>query len=280
MRYSLLPDRGLLAISGDDAIDFLQGLVSNDVRKLSTGHLVYAALLSPQGKFLHDFFLTKSDDKILIDCEKSRLPDLLARLNLYKLRSKVTISTLPDSQGVIAAWGSKESAPAIADPRLPQLGFRLVGDVADIGAKCHGLCWKIATPAEYDHMRLELGVPDGSRDLIVDKTFLLEAHFEELHGVDFNKGCYVGQEVTARSKFRGQVRKSLYKIETSGSTLPEPGTKVTFGEMEAGEIRSHQGNIGLAMLRIEIVATANGVLQAAGQKITAIVPAWAKAIMD
>jgi folate-binding protein YgfZ len=244
MYYTHLPTRGLLALSGEDVISFLQGLVSNDTRLLEKGEAVYAALLTPQGKFLHDFFLIPREGKILLDGEKARLDDLCKRLTLYKLRSKVTIEKLPDAFGVVALWG--EGAPAggaFADPRLPALGFRWVGDVSQFSAAdAQG-----ASEAGYDRHRLELGVPDGSRDMIVEKSFLLECGFEELHGLDFKKGCYVGQEVTARTHYRGQVKKAMFMVRGS---LSAPGTPIMSGEAQAGEMRSSAGDIGLAILRI------------------------------
>jgi folate-binding protein YgfZ len=266
MRYTPLPQRGLLTISGEDAGAFLQGLISNDIKKLAEGRPLYAALLSPQGKYLYDFFLIQTPEAILLDGEKERLPQLLQLLTLYKLRSKVTLSSKEGA--VTAAWGDAISPIGLPDPRLPALGFRLYGEDAPT-------TWEKATPEAYDAMRLNLGVPDGSRDFLIDKTFLLEAHFEALHGVDFNKGCYVGQEVTARSKFRGQVRKSFYRVE-SAAALPAPGPPVMLGAEAAGEMRSSAGSIGLAVLRTDAVAQGAD-LTAAGQKITAISPAWAAA---
>lgn len=269
MYYTALPERGLILVSGEGRETFLQGLISNDIYKLKSQPTIYAALLTPQGKFLHDFFLTHYHGGILIDCEKSRMADLLQRLSLYKLRSKVAFET-PDTICVTAAWGEKTDR-GFADPRLPQMGYRILGEKKTIDA------WQPATPQDYDQMRLALGVPDGSRDMIVDKNFLLECHFEALHGVDFNKGCYVGQEVTARSKFRGQVRKFLYQVRAQNGELPEPTTPVYLGDVVVGEMRSHSGGQGLAMLRADDVAKVSNVLSLrAGEKnITAALPAWA-----
>lgn len=269
MYYAILSQRALISLSGDDTEPFLQGLITNDIHKLQAGAAMYAALLTPQGKFLHDFFLYRRDGAILIDCDRARLPDLLARLQLYKLRSKVDIKPLPESESVIAAWGERAADVESADPRLPALGYRLIGkdDTRD---------WQKTGPDAYDRMRLELGVPDGAQDMVPEKTLLLEVGFEQLHGVDFNKGCYVGQEVTARSKHRAQLRKRLYQVRSSGDELPPAGTVVMAGDAEAGQLRSHARDIGLAILRVEEVEKAAG-LRAGDIEITASPPAWMSA---
>jgi len=263
--YCILPNRAFLRISGDDAVPFLQGLVSNDVTKLAQQGILYAALLSPQGKFLHDFFLIAHDGAILIDCEKSRRDDLVKRLSLYKLRSKVIIE--PVAMTVAAIWDEeiKTSGDIFQDPRLPPLGYRIIGETIQR---------EYPAPFDaYEKLRLSLGVPDGSRDMIPDKTLLLECGFEALHGVDFNKGCYVGQEVTARSKFRAQLRKSLYKI-TGDAPLPPSGTEITAAGTPIGECRSASGTIGLAILRMEEVEKFPGDLRTGGVAIKASLPDW------
>lgn len=278
MFYSILLKRALISISGADADAFLQGLISNDIHKLKSGAAMYAALLSPQGKFLHDFFLARRGDAILIDIDRERRADLLQRLAMYKLRSKVDIAALPESEGVIAAWGEEIAGMEFPDPRLRELGYRLIGGTAQAEKACKGKGWREVAPDDYERMRLTLGVPDGARDMVIDRSFLMEFGFEDLHGVDFSKGCYVGQEVTARSKHRAQLRKFLYQVKSGGAELPPPGTKVTAGESEAGELRSHAGDIGLAILRIEEVEKAAGAgvpLAAGGVTIaSANFPKW------
>lgn len=258
--YAILPQRGVISVLGDDRVDFLQGLVTNDVRKLSGGHALYAALLSPQGKFLHDFFLISRGDAILIDCDKAQLPTLLKRLSMYKLRSKVSIEAT--DMGVAAAWGTSAPEHGFADPRLPELGFRIIGDVATADA----------SEEDYERHRLMLGVPDGARDMIENKSLLMEFGFEDLHGVDFSKGCYVGQEVTARSKHRGQVRRFIYSVR-AGEALPPAGTKVTLDGAEVGEIRSSLGETGLALLRVEAVQKAEA-FQCGNTRLKASLPEW------
>ncbi|MDE3015545.1 MAG: folate-binding protein YgfZ [Pseudomonadota bacterium] len=252
----------MISVSGNDRFDFLQGLVSNDVRQLAEHRAVYAALLSPQGKFLHDFFLIKSGDVILIDSDKAQLPALLQRLAMYILRSKVMVEAMPQIS-VAAAWRIAESGNQgigeqyFSDPRLPALGWRMVGTAAAIEKACAAAGMEPSDEKACDRTRLNLGVPDGARDMIPGKSLLLEFGFEDLHGVDFAKGCYVGQEVTARSKHRGQVRRFIYRVRAASGNLPPPGTPVTLEGAIAGEMRSSLDNVGLALLRVEAVQKAD-----------------------
>lgn len=282
MEYTHLPARGLLEISGPEAISFLQGLITQDARLLEKGEPIYACLLTPQGKYQHDFFIYPEGGSLLLDGEKNRLPDLLARLKLYKLRSNVTIAALPDTQSVVALWGDtkmrsrdRTSPVCISDPRLSELGYRMAGDIKEILAWCASQGWSQVDEKAYDQKRLALGVPDGSRDMIPEKSLMLECGMDKLGAISFDKGCYVGQEVTARSRFRGQVRKMFYCVKAVEGTLPATGTAVTLGGKDAGEMRSHHGDIGLAMLRTEVVEGAAGAFfEAEGCRLLAHVPFW------
>ncbi|HYC15479.1 MAG TPA: folate-binding protein [Stellaceae bacterium] len=294
-RYAILEERCILAISGIDRREFLQGLVSNDTRKLGPGRALYAALLTPQGKYLHDFFLAEAGETILLDGEKARLPDLLRRLSLYKLRSKVSIADASDRYLVAAAFGegiasklgpAGERGSAVAfgggvafiDPRLSALGGRLILPRASGEAALATAGLTRADATVYDRLRLEAGVPDGSRDLPVEKAILLEAGFDELGGVDWEKGCYMGQELTARTKYRALIKKRLLPVRVEGA-LPEPGTPVMLDGAEAGEIRSGRGDRALALLRLEAIEDSgrSGIpLTAAGVHVIPIKPEWAK----
>jgi folate-binding protein YgfZ len=286
MYYTPLSQRALLSVSGDDALSFLQGLVSSDMHKLRADAPLYAALLSPQGKYLHDFILVQHGRAVWLDGERARIDDLRKRLTLYKLRSQVNIEVLPEATGVVALWGERESgignqeSGKLADPRLAALGWRMYGDVAEISKSCAAQGFSAATEADYDRHRLALGVPDGSRDMLVDKSILLDWGFEALHGVDFSKGCYVGQEVTARSKFRAQLKKSIHQVQAlGGKTLPPAGTPVTAGGQVIGELRSSCGDMGLALLRIEELEKAQTdghKLQAGEVAVKATLPAWVR----
>lgn len=271
-----LPDRALLRISGTpgdegQAAGFLNPLISSDVAG-TVGDAVYAALLTPQGKFLHDFLVyTQSPDSLLVDVAAERRADLKRRLTLYRLRAKVELAELDGWQGY-ALFGSgnlpamPERRVLFTDPRLPALGWRLWLP-ADVAPPL-----TITSAAAYEAHRIALGVPDGVRDIEVDKGLLLENHFEALHGVDFRKGCYIGQELTARTKYRGLLKKQLYRVEGSAA-LPPAGTPITANGQEVGQLRSVSGSIGLALLRLDAVSSQD--LDAAGIALTAIRPDYA-----
>jgi folate-binding protein YgfZ len=293
--YALLEDRGVLEVAGADRRTFLQGLVSNDVQKLAPHRALYAAFLTPQGKYLHDFFLVERGDAIHLEGERARLPDLLRRLSMFKLRAKVTLADVSEKFAVAVGFGGGASvrlglpnelgaaAPfgegvAYVDPRLADLGVRLILPRAAGTRALEAAGLARADSAEYDRLRLSLGVPDGSRDVAVEKAILLEAGFDELNGVDWDKGCYMGQELTARTKYRGLVRKRLMPVTVQGP-LPESGTTVTLDGREAGEIRSGRGDRALALLRLEMVeqATRSGApLVAGAARVTPVKPDWAR----
>jgi folate-binding protein YgfZ len=290
--YVVLEDRGVLAITGDDARTFLQGLISNDINKVTPTRAIHAALLTPQGKYLHDFFIAEAaDGTLLLDGERARLDDLAKRLKLYKLRAKVVIEDQSDAWRVIALPGADapasqnlDAAPGTAeaknggviyvDPRLPALGVRAI--LPAEGQDAFFAALPAGDRAAYDILRLGLGVPDGSRDMVVDKSILLESGFDELNGVDWKKGCYMGQELTARTKYRGLIKKRLLPVEIEGA-LPEAGTPVTLDGKEVGEVRSTaaagSGGRGLALIRLEHLEA--GPFEAAGAKITPRKPDWA-----
>jgi hypothetical protein len=290
----LLGDRAVLEIAGADRRDFLQGLVSNDIAKVRPDRAVYAALLTAQGKYLHDFFIAAIGDVFLLDGEAARLADLKRRLDLYKLRAKVTLAEAGDRYVAAAAFGDDAfdalhlpaepgAAAAFAggvayvDPRLAALGARLLLPRGAGLAPLQAAGFRAADAASYDRARLALGVPDGSRDLVAEKSILLESGFDELNGVDWQKGCYVGQELTARTKYRGLVRKRLLPVTIDGP-LPAPGTPVLLGTEDAGEMRSASDGMGLALLRLEALdaASAANPLTAGPARLTAHKPAWAK----
>jgi folate-binding protein YgfZ len=282
--------RGLIAVSGEDRVAFLQGLVSNDVTRVSETRAIHAALLTPQGKYLHDFFVMALGDVLLLDTEGERAADLKRRLSIYKLRSKIVLDDWSDRYAVWIAWGETalaaaglelagdarplEGGIALVDPRLADLGLRFVLPQGAGDAPLRALGFAPGNSKEFEYARLSLGVPDGSRDLVIDKTILLEAGFDELNGVDWKKGCYMGQELTARTKYRGLVKKRLMPVMVDGP-LPEPGTPVMAGEQEAGEIRSGQGDRALALLRLEAANDPAAILTAGGARLTPAKPGWA-----
>ncbi len=293
--HVILENRGLLGLTGEDTIEFLQGLVSNDVTKITPSCAIYSAMLSPQGKFLYDFFLLQFGDELLIDCEAERLDDLKRKLTMYKLRSKVDILDRSQDFVVAALLGENvadklgvkneegvatgyQGGTAYIDPRLAQIGGRCVipKESAEVSLTEDGFI--SATPEEYEAARLCLGLPDGSRDMIVEKSILLENGFQELNGVDWDKGCYMGQELTARTHYRGLVKKRLMPVQIEGP-LPAPGTPVMLGDVEAGEMRSGQGENGLALIRLEQFETASQSgqdLSAEGAILHPVKPDWAE----
>jgi folate-binding protein YgfZ len=291
--YVLLPDRGVLALHGGDVRPFLQGLISNDVAQVREDRAAYGALLTPQGKFLFDFFIVQDSGQLLLDTEGARLGELHRRLLAYRLRSKVDIEDCSAQFSVAALIGDHPAemldlpeVPGAAraldqglvfvDPRLPRLGARALLPRDTASATLAAFGFEAVEREAYERLRLTLGVPDGSRDLVVEKATLLESGFEELHGVDFAKGCFVGQELTARMKYRGLVRKRLLPVTFTGAP-PPPGTVIRLGEREAGEMRSGIEGQGLALLRLEQVekAKTDGMpLMAGGTEILPVAPVW------
>ncbi|HEY7609883.1 MAG TPA: folate-binding protein [Alphaproteobacteria bacterium] len=263
-------ERGLIRIEGADARAFLQGIVSNDVNRVSPARAIYAALLTPQGKYLHDFFIAEVDGALMLDCEAARRDDLLHRLARYKLRSKVTLVPAPDTHAVALIYGTgalaalglgKERGAAkpvargivYADPRLIEIGARAILPRAEAGAALAAAGIAPGSRAEYERLRLELGLPDGSRDLEIEKSTLLESGFDELAGVDWDKGCYMGQELTARTHYRALIKKRLVPVRIEGP-MPPPGTPIVAGGAEVGTMRSGSHGAGLALLKIEALS--------------------------
>jgi len=273
--FVLLPHRSVIAVGGPDRADFLQGLISNDTKKVGPGQAIWAALLTPQGRFLNDMFVVEdAEGSFLLETERERAAALARKLKMYTLRSKVTVEDRgaamevavvfgPDAEKVLPVAGTT----AFVDPRLADLGVRVL---APAGQAATLLGLAEAPFAAYDALRLKLGVPDGSRDLTVEKALLLESGFDELHGVDWQKGCYMGQELTARTKYRGLIKRRLFPVRVEGA-LPAPGTPVERDGKEVGEIRSGLGDRAIAMLQLE---AAREPLSSGGAKITAEVPAW------
>ena len=259
-----LPERGVIAVDGPDRVGFLQGLVSNDVELAAPGRAVWAALLSPQGKWLADFFILADGERLLLDVERAQAGMLVQKFSRFRLRSKVMVAAL-DWQ-VHVAWGGVPEVPAGAvaapDPRLAEAGWRILAPVPLPAA---------ATTADWDMHRLGLGLPDGSRDLEADKTVLLEAGFDELSGVSWSKGCYMGQELTARTKYRGLIKRRLVKVAVAGD-MPPPGTPVLRGDgVEVGTLRSGRDGVALATLRIDVLAVP---LEAAGARVLPQPAGW------
>jgi len=284
--------RGVLTVSGPDRCEFLQGLVSNDVMRVDAEHAQWSAFLTPQGKYLHDFFMIEIDDVLYLDCEGGdRLMDFGRRLHKYKLRAAVDLGIAED-MAVVALWGGGtaealeltdmpgagrpfEGGAVYMDPRLAAAGARAMLPRGRVAEVLEPRGFATASPEAYDRMRLELGLPDGSRDLVVEKSILLESNFDALNGVDWDKGCYIGQELTARTRYRGLVKKRLMPVTVTG-TAPAAGTVLMHNGKEAGEMRSSRDGVGLALVRLEHVGGEGGAptFEADGATVTLRKPSW------
>lgn len=258
-----LPNRSVVEVAGEDRVAFLQGLVSNDVGEAAPGRAVWAALLSPQGKWLADFFILSDGDRLLLDCARAPVAMIVQKLARFRLRSRVTVAEAP--WVVHVAWDGTPDLPAGAvaapDPRLPEAGWRILAPAA-LPAN--------AGEADWDSHRLALGLPDIA-DLEPDRTLLLEAGFAELNGVSWTKGCYMGQELTARTRYRGLVKRRLVPVTVDGP-LPAPGTPVLRDGAEVGTMRSGRDGLGLAMLRLEALEADR--LTCGEAALTSRLPAW------
>ena len=288
--YSVLDDRGVLTIAGDDRVAFLQGLTSNDVGKASAGRTLFSAFLTPQGKYLHDFMIAELGGTLLLDCEAARRDDLLRRLKLFRLRAKVTLEDATASWAVVVAFGDGAAAAfgldeeagwaspyagglAYVDPRLAALGVRLLLPREAVTAALGASGLVQAGAEDYDRHRLALGVPDGSRDIAVEKATLLESNFDELHAIAWDKGCYMGQELTARTKYRGLLKRRLVPVAIDGP-LPAPGTEITLDGRAVGEMRSGRDGHGIALLRLDALAADGGALLAGDRTVRPQQAAW------
>ena len=261
-----LPARGVIAVEGDDRVAFLQGLLSNDIEAARPGRAVWAALLTAQGKWLADFFVFADANRLLLDCEADQIAMLIQRLSRYRLRMQASLHAEP-ALHVHVAWDARPDAADAADimapdPRLPDFAWRILA-TRPLAAN--------ATPEDWDRRRLAAGLPDGSNDLESDRSVLLEAGFDELAGVSWSKGCYMGQELTARTKYRGLVKRRLVPVDVLGP-LPPPGTPVLNSGVEIGTMRSGRDAIGLASLRLDAVGGA--ALRCADASLTPRIPPW------
>src|ERR1700726_3954362 len=262
MKASFLPDRGVVKVSGEAARDFLNGLVTTDVTLLRQGLGGFGALLTPQGKIVVDFLITEAPSGhgggFLIDCPRALAQALADKLGFYKLRAKVGIENLSDSLGVLAAWdGDFAVKPdlAFADPRNAALGWRILvpGELAQKAADLIGA--ELVDSAAYDAHRIASGVPRGGLDFMYGDAFPHETNMDRLHGVDFDKGCYVGQEVVSRMQHRGTARTRTVRIVLEGGA-PEPGETLLAGGKPVGTMGTTAGHRGLALIRIDRTADA------------------------
>ena len=284
MKAALLPDRGVVKVAGADARTFLNGLLTTDVTKVTPEQARFGALLTPQGKIIVDCIVAEAPAAdgggFFLDCPRALAPGLVEKLNFYKLRAKAICEDLSEVLGVMAVWdgaGTTEYGLIYPDPRLPALGQRVMlpphlakEAAADLGAE-------LFEAQAYEAHRIAQGVPRGGLDFIYGDAFPHETDMDQLDGVDFDKGCYVGQEVVSRMEHRGTARNRIVPIAAS-DFAPDAGVPVMAGDKQVGITGSHAGNRGLAMLRLDRVADARAAgtpLTAGGVAIEPRKPAWA-----
>jgi hypothetical protein len=267
---ALLEDRGVVSVTGEDAIKLLQGLITNDLDRLGTGGAaLFAGLLSPQGKILFEFFAVRTADGVLLETVRDRASDLVKRLMMYRLRANATINDLSSSMSVLAVWGgpapAQPMALTFADPRKAGLGHRMIVAGTMAGKLTHEL---MAADAYHAH-RIALGVPEGGRDYPLGDTFPHEANYDLIDGVSFTKGCYVGQELVARMQNKAVVRKRVVRL--AAATALAPGAEVRAGEAVIGTVGSAAGNQALALIRLDRAVEAidtNRVVKSGGAPVT------------
>ena len=285
MKAALLPDRGVVKVAGDDSRNFLHGLLSADILKLTAGAARFCALLSPQGKIVADFIVVEAPAQdgggFFLDLPRARAKALVEKLNLYKLRSRLIVEDLSAVLGVVAAWdgdGTSAFGLAYADPRLGALGLRVMVPPHRAADAAAGLGAILVDASEYEGHRIALGIPRGGVDFGYGDAFPHEADMDQLGGVDFAKGCYVGQEVVSRMEHRGLARTRAVPVRYDGAA-PAAGVAVMAGERQIGTMGSTAAGRGLALLRLDRVADAlsrGEPLLAGGTPIHLVKPDWAQ----
>ncbi len=292
MRATLLAERGVVKVAGDGTRNFLHGLLTADILSLQPGEARFCALLSPQGKIIADFLVTEASAKdgggFFLDCPRELCGSVVERLNRYKLRAKFIIEDLSEVLGVLAAWNGSAVPPpaqsggmiglAYADPRLPALGIRMMLSPHRADAAAAALGATLVDAADYEAHRIALGIPRGGVDFAYGEAFPHEADMDQLAGVDFGKGCYVGQEVVSRMEHRGTARTRSVLIRYDGAA-PRAGSTITAGGRQLGTIGSAAAGKAIALLRLDRVADAlarGEPLLAAELPIRPIKPDWAR----
>lgn len=262
-----MEDRAVLTVDGADAREFLQGLITNDLDLVTPAHAIYAALLTPQGKFLFDFFVCEQDGTLMLDCEADRADDLLKRLKMYKLRAAVDVvrvdglkvvcvfgegalDLVPGLPGSTGAAGDALGGLVFVDPRHTDLGLRVIGEAGSIAEALMVDQIEEGTMAAYHTLRIELCVPFHSSDIDPNRSYILDHNFEILNGVSFSKGCYIGQEIVARMKHRGTSRKAIWRVETE-TELPPAEANLLYDNQEVGTILGGVGRAALALVRTD-----------------------------
>jgi folate-binding protein YgfZ len=275
-QIAVLTSRGVVGVGGPDAGRFLDSVFTSDASKAGAGRAVYGGLLSPQGKILFDFIVFAEPGGFLIDIRRDLLADFVSRLGFYRLRARVEIAELSAARAVVAAWGGEAppdlDGPVAPDPRLPSLGYRAVVS----SGTANPLGYAGATEADYHAHRIGLAVPEGGVDFAFGEAYPHDADMDQLGGVDFGKGCYIGQEVVSRMEHRGSARRRIVAVR--GGQLPPAGTVIAAGERPVGSMGSSADGRGLALVRLDRAreaAEAGVPLMAAGAPVELSIPAWA-----
>ena len=285
MQAALLPDRGVVKVVGDDARRFLNGLVTGDMAKVAASKPCFAALLTPQGKINTDFIIAEAPPEdgggFFLDCPRALAPALVEKLNFYKLRAKVICEDLSEVLGVMAVWdgmADSEYGLSYPDPRLPALGSRVIVPPHLAAAAAADLGANFTDSDDYETHRIALGVPRGGLDFVYGDTFPHEADMDQLNGVDFDKGCYVGQEVVSRVEHRARARSRVVPIAYD-EFAPTSGLPIMAGEKQVGTLGSTAKGRGLALMRLDRIAdalAAKTTLEAGGVAVRPVKPTWAK----
>ena len=265
-------DRGLVLITGKDGNEFLQGLISQDLNKISDSQFAYGALLTPQGKFLHDFFIIKYKGQLILDCANGQQKDLILLLNRFKLRANIELSEM-DDLSVFSVFGDQAARAfdledkagkallisdgvVYVDPRSPSLGCRMLTTKKSSENTLEKLPIIQGKLEEYDLIRIKLGIPDAEKDIEKNKSTLLECNLDKFNCIDWDKGCYIGQEVTARSKYRGLVKRTLLTLHCPNN-YPEKGDTVLLENREVGVIKSSCEEFAIALIRLDTLENDN-----------------------
>lgn len=280
-RVAILSERAVLRVSGEDARHFLQNLVTSDIESLKPGEARFAALLTPQGKILFDFFVVaEQDGGFLLDVAGTLAADFVKRLGFYKLRAKVEIEARPDLAAAVAldVAPSKSVGLAYADPRHPKLGTRMILPLSGAEDALRDAGFSLVDDSVWQSHRIALGIPEGGKDFPYGDTFPHEADMDQLEGVDFSKGCFIGQEVVSRMQHKSVTRTRVVPVSYEGAAPPE-GADVKIGEKAAGIFGSSADGRGLAKLRLDRVEDgmkANETLSAGNISLQLVKPDWAK----
>lgn len=262
-------DRSVILIQGEDRHTFLQGLITNDMDQLAAKRLLYTAMLTPQGKFLFDFFIAENEQGVLLDCLAETKEQLLKKLTQYKLRSRVFIEDVSDQYAIYSIHNCSDFPSYTIDPRCDQLGYRIF---VKRGQEDKSL-QDIPLGDTYEQLRLSLGIPEALKDMIPEKSIPLECNLDQLNAISWTKGCYLGQELTARTHYRGVVRKRLLPVNIKGKLPEDQNPSIFQDDQEVGTLYSHNDQIGIARLKIDVLKEENS-LTCGNAELTPFLPKY------